>query len=96
VVITGTFTGTTSFGGDELSSAGENDVYVARYSGDNGLHLGSMRLGGTGAELGLAIASGSQGQIFVGGRFKGFADIGGVPMTGAGTEDGFVLALSAM
>src|SRR3990170_6282915 len=48
VLLTGSFQGTVNFGGGNLTSAGLEDIFVAKYSGADGAHLWSKRFGSTG------------------------------------------------
>jgi hypothetical protein len=95
VAITGEFGGSISFGGQTLVSAGDSDMFAARFSGD-GMHLNSVRGGGTGYERGSGIAQSTNGQFFVTGWFLGFAEFGGEAFTCAGVDDAFVVGLAPL
>lgn len=98
LVITGSFCGTISLGGDFLSSASEcpaSDMFAARYASD-GTHLNSVRAGGTGSESGNGIAQSSDGRFFVSGSFDGFAEFGGETRTSLGNSDGFIVGFSPL
>jgi hypothetical protein len=56
VFVTGYFSGTVNFGGVNLVSAGNFDIFVAKYSA-NGAHQWSQRFGGTDIELGTGVAA---------------------------------------
>ena len=63
VFVTGSFSGTTDFGGGPLDAAGnDTDLFVAKYD-TNGDHLWSRRFGDSSRQSGLAIAVGSGGEI---------------------------------
>jgi hypothetical protein len=94
VFVTGWFNGTADLGGGPLASAGEGDVYVARYSGADGAHLWSRRYGGTMDEESRALAVDGSGGVFVTGWFTGPADFGGDPLVPAGLFDVFLAKLS--
>ena len=56
VFVTGSFSGTTDFGGGPLDAAGnDTDLFVAKYD-TNGDHLWSRRFGDSSRQSGLAIA----------------------------------------
>ncbi|MGN6111168.1 MAG: nucleotide-binding protein, partial [Kofleriaceae bacterium] len=95
VSVTGWFSGSTSFGGQTLSSAGSNDVFVARFDGA-GEHLNSVRAGGTADERGAATTQASDGRFFVTGGFSGFAEFGDEAFTSAGGDDAFVFGLAPL
>jgi hypothetical protein len=96
VAIAGEFGGSISFGGQTLVSAGDNpDMFAARFNGD-GMHLNSVRGGGTGGERGSGIAQSTTGQFFVTGWFLGFAEFGGEAFMCAGVDDAFVVGLAPL
>ena len=72
VLLTGEFSGTADFGGDPLTSAG-NDLFVAKLS-PNGDHLWSRRFGNAAAQVGLSIAADPAGDVLVAGQFRGTLD----------------------
>jgi hypothetical protein len=93
VLVTGSFFGTVNFGGGPLTSASNQtgDAFVAEYS-PSGAHLWSQRYGNAGTEWGQGVAFGPNGPV-VTGFFSGTVDFGGVSLTSAGREDGFLLYL---
>ena len=93
VVVTGTFTGSISFGGSTLVSAGGNDIFVAKFSATDGSHQFSTRAGGLQEDIGQHIATRADGQISVAGTFIGSADFGGTTLTSNGDVDPFVIDL---
>jgi chitodextrinase len=95
VVVTGEFTGTVDFGGGPLSSAGDRDVFVAKYAGTDGRHLWSRRLGGALGDVGQAVAVDGAGNVVVTGYFMGTVDFGGGALTSAGDRDIFVARYAA-
>jgi hypothetical protein len=76
ILVTGVFEGSASFGGATLTSLGDRDVFVAKYSGA-GTHLWSKRFGNTGPDAGYGIAVDAGGNVFVTGYFNSSADFGG-------------------
>jgi hypothetical protein len=92
VALTGWFNDAISLGGRTFTSASAaTDVYAARYNRD-GMHLTSVRAGGTGFESARGIAESSDGRFFVTGGFQGFAEFGGSAVTSTGGDDAFVTA----
>jgi hypothetical protein len=78
--ITGFFFGTAIFGPGEpgeteLTSVGNSDIFVARYSRDGTL-LWATSAGGTSAEVGFSIATTPRGESYVTGAFEGTATFG--------------------
>lgn len=76
VLVTGAFSGTTDFGGGELTSAGGNDVFVVKL-GSDGSHVWSKRFGDAGdTQEGQAVAADAAGNVLVSGVFNGTVDFG--------------------
>jgi len=94
VIVAGYFNGTVDFGGGALTSAGGNDIFVAKYSGVDGSHLWSKRLGGATADAVYAVAVDSRGDVIVSGSFAGSVNFGGGAFASAGAEDMFVAKYS--
>jgi len=93
-VVTGEFTGTVDFGGGRLTSAGDNDLFLVKYSSD-GSHLWSKRFGGALTDRGYAVAVDSTGSVLVAGYFMGVVDFGGGPLSSSGNADIFVAKYSS-
>jgi len=89
VAAAGRFSGTVDFGGGTLTSAGEDDVFVARL-GPSGSHLWSKRFGDAANQEASDIAAESGGNVVVTGSLYGTVDFGGGTLTSAGEEDVFV------
>jgi len=98
-LVTGWFAGTAVFGAGEanqtaLTTAGGNDMFVARYAGDGSL-VWARRAGGTTGDLGRAVAALAGGGCVVTGQFSGTATFGAgeqheTVLGAAGGEDVFV------
>lgn len=71
--VTGSFSGSASFGATVLTSTGETDIYVAKYNSD-GTVLWAIQAGGTGADEGKKLSLDIDGNIFVTGEFSGNAN----------------------
>jgi hypothetical protein len=94
VALTGSFSGSATFGGSAVQSAGSSDIVVAKYNAA-GTHLWSRGMGGSGADLGLSVALDPSGAVLVTGYFSGTVDFGGGPLTSVGGFDAFVAKYSA-
>src|SRR5262249_40878443 len=55
IIVVGAFKGTVDFGGVSLTSAGNSDIFLAKYSPSGGL-LWAKRFGGTWDDWGTAVA----------------------------------------
>jgi hypothetical protein len=73
VLLTGEFSGTADFGGGSLTSAGANDVFVAKLA-SNGNHLWSRRFGDSADQFGRSVDADLAGDVLVTGYFKGTLD----------------------
>jgi len=100
VIVAGYFQGTATFGNlAAITSAGNNDVYVARLSGSNGNFTWVTKGGGTDRETCRGVAVDGSDNIFVSGNFRGNTTFGSLPtVTNYGTgssNDIFVAKLSS-
>ena len=78
-------------GGGLINSAGSSDVFVAKFNSD-GVHLWSRLVGGDDDETPKASVLLEDGSLVVTGEFESSsADFGGLPLTGAGETDVFVV-----
>ena len=93
-VVTGYFQGTANFGGGSLSSAGGEDIFLAKYS-SSGAHVWSQRFGGVGADRGTAIAVAGTGDVALTGYFNATADFGGGAFVSTGASDIFLAKYSS-
>lgn len=92
-VLAGYFQGAVNFGGGVLRSAGQNDIFVAKY-GPTGDHLWSRRYGGAGDDRGAAVALDAQGNVLLTGTFQGAVNFGAGTLQSAGGSDAILLKLS--
>ncbi|MEJ7734257.1 MAG: hypothetical protein WKG00_34315 [Polyangiaceae bacterium] len=86
-----------TFGGGALTSAGDNDVFVAKLD-SSGKHVWSKRFGDAAALRPTSIAANAAGTVVVAGEFDGAIDFGLGPLAGSGGApgwDGFVVSLDA-
>ena len=86
VVVTGQFQNTVNFGGGGVASAGAEDIFVARYT-PGGVFSSVKRLGGTNYEISQSVAVDSGGDVVITGYFPGTTNLGGDPLTSAGSFD---------
>ena len=93
VYVTGSLTGTVDFdpsaGVTELTSAGNVDAFLAKYSSAGALQW-ARRLGGVGFDQANCLAIDSNGNAFIGGRFEQTASVGPKILFSAGGPDGFI------
>jgi uncharacterized delta-60 repeat protein len=80
VVVTGPFLGTATFGQDEpnetiLTSAGSDDIFIARYN-YNGSLIWAKRAGGANYDRGIAITKLSENSVVATGYFQGETTLG--------------------
>jgi hypothetical protein len=87
VVAVGSFRESMSLGGVQLSSVGDRDAYVVRYSSGGTIDWVD-RSGGAGDDRGSAVAT-SDSAIAAGGTFNGTGVFGGRVLTSSGLSDGF-------
>ena len=92
VWLTGFFLGSVDFGGGALTSAGDRDVFVAKFD-SLGAHQSSQRFGDGAAQTGWSIATDGSGNACVTGEFTGSIDCGGGAMSSTGGSDVFVALL---
>ena len=94
VVVTGQLEGRADLGGAVLTSSGDKDVFIAKYS-SSGTYLWSQRLGATGSDVGNGIGVDTSGNVLVIGQFQGTVDFGGGALISAGGSDIFVAKYSS-
>lgn len=94
IVTTGSFTGTASFfGSGSLSSAGSNDIFVAKLT-PAGTVVWAVRAGGRGYDFSVGLAVASGGTAYLTGSFTATAAFGPYSVTCPGTNGTFVARLS--
>lgn len=76
VFAAGSFQGTVDFGGGNMVSAGERDVFLVKYAPD-GTHLWSQRFGDADVDIVHALAVDALGNVVIVGGFRGSIDFGG-------------------
>src|SRR5688572_12003928 len=89
VYVTGNFAGTVNFGGSNLVSVGDPDIFIAKYNAA-GVHQWSQRFGGTGLDGAASIAVDAAGNVIITGDFQGTANFGGGNLVSAANLDAFL------
>lgn len=89
VVLAGSFTGTIGFGGAALTSAGADDIYLAKLD-PAGNHVWSRRYGDGDAQGARALAIDAAGRLALVGSFAGTVDFGGGTERSGGGLDVFL------
>lgn len=79
VVVTGDFHGAISFGGATLTSAGAEDIFLAKLD-SAGNHLWSKRFGGLQPDNALALATDASSRVVLTGSTESTIDFGGGPL----------------
>ncbi|MDI1478385.1 SBBP repeat-containing protein [Polyangium sp. y55x31] len=94
VFIAGTIWGSADFGGGPLTSAGWEDMFVAKLDKD-GKHLWSRTFGDQETQEAWDLATDSEGNVVVTGYALGTVDFGDGPTVGTGMPDAILVKLSA-
>jgi hypothetical protein len=89
VIVAGQFQGSATFGTTTLTSAGLNDIFVAKYDA-GGTLLWAHSAGSSGNDTGSGVAVDESGNVVVTGYFVGDATFGTTTLTSAGLSDVFV------
>jgi len=96
VVVAASFAGTINFGGGALTTAGGNDVGLAKFT-TGGMPLWSKRFGAAGADIARGVAVDPFGTVTLAGDFTGSVNFGGAAaLASAGATDVFVAKYDAM
>ncbi len=93
LVVIGSFSGSATFEGVELTSAGEQDIFIASYDAAGALGW-AQSAGGSGWDDGRNIAWAPSLGFVTTGSFDGSAVFGGTTLESAGGRDVFVARLS--
>jgi len=81
VHMVGNFSGTASFGGTTLTSAGSSqDAFCAKYDATGNV-IWAKKVGGMGSDYAYAVAADSNGNTYVAGEFEMSANIGGIVLS---------------
>ncbi|WP_437571041.1 hypothetical protein [Sorangium sp. So ce542] len=89
VIAIGSFAGSADFGTGTKTSAGQTDIFVAKYD-SAGTSLWSNTYGDTADQYGYAVASDATGNVFIVGYFSSTLTFGGEVLSSSGGYDIFV------
>jgi hypothetical protein len=92
VAMTGFFRGTVNFGGGNRTGGGNQDIFLAKFSGVDGSQMWSRGFGGTLDDQSFGVALDGTGNVMMTGVFQNTVDFGGggPGLTSAGSYDMFV------
>ncbi len=90
---TGNFDNNATFGSFQLTSAGNDDIFIFKID-NTGNYLWAFGYGGTGIDSGYVIDFNSEGDIFVAGYFQGNFSIGNTPLIGGSSLKSFLVKTS--
>ncbi len=91
LAIAGGFTGTLSFDGVTLASAGSMDAFFATIDDTGGVQR-ARRFGDQQAQRASGVAMSNYGSVYLAGAFRGTVDFGQGPVSSVGVEDVFIAA----
>jgi hypothetical protein len=94
IYITGSFNGTISFGTTSLTSEGNEDIFLAKYSSDGKL-VWARRDGGTKFDKAYSMTIDGSGNIYIAGAFNGTTSIAGQSLTAKGQYNVFIAKYSS-
>ncbi len=95
VVLAGRFYASVDFGAGPLSSAGNEDGFLAKLDAE-GNHQWSKRFGGPGDQIATSVAVDGENAALVAGVFSGSIDFGGGAITSKGGFDVFLAKFDAI
>jgi hypothetical protein len=91
IYLSGEFSGTVDFGGGSLTSAGQGDVFAAKFS-PGGEHQWSERFGDASSQGAAAMAVTPSGELFIAGWNLGTLNLGALPTL---TNGGYLARFSS-
>lgn len=94
IIITGLFTNSSMFGNVNLVSNGEADMFIAKYNSKGDL-MWAKKGGGISEDVGRALVTDSNGNIYVTGHFKNIATFESLTLTSNGGSDIFIAKYSS-
>ena len=92
--ISGSFSGTATFGSVSLTSSGGSDAFVAKIN-SSGSVVWAVKFGGTGSDWSNGVGVDGAGNVYFSGGFQGSATFAGTTVTSAGGNDMWVAKLSS-
>jgi uncharacterized protein (AIM24 family) len=94
IYITGTFEGTAKFDKTSLKSAGDEDIFIAKYSSSDGKLIWAKRVGGKEQDYAFGITTDLSGSIYITGAFENNSKFDKISLTSSGNEDIFLAKFS--
>jgi Domain of unknown function (DUF4062) len=82
-IIVGDFWGSIDFGRSKLTSAGDRDIFLAKFN-RSGICLWSRRFGDQFEQVGVGLDTDANGSIFIASSFNGSLDFGGAALVSRG------------
>jgi hypothetical protein len=95
VFAVGKFSGTADFGGTQVTSQGQSDIFLASYSGRDGSLRWVRTFGSSSPDIGSAITTTPAGDVIIAGSFQQSIDFGGGALVSAGSYDMVLAAFAA-
>ena len=92
ILVTGTFSGPISFGGESLDGGDNTSTFVAKYD-PGGSHLWSQKFSSPDRVHGAGIATDDEGNALLTGRFREVMEIGDEELAGNDRNNGYVVKL---
>ena|ERR1035437_2554253 len=89
IYVTGTFIGTATFGTIQLSSYGDNDIYIAKYDSD-GNCIWAKQAGGSSDDFSYGISIDANKNCYITGYFYGTVVFGAIQLDTYGGPDIFI------
>ncbi len=89
VLVSGAFARIAAFNGTVLKSAGDLDIFIAKYDPDGNL-LWATTAGGRGRDMAYSVATDAADNVLVAGRFNRIAEFGDVELKSIGDDDAFI------
>jgi hypothetical protein len=86
IALSGKFQSSVNFGGASLTSAGGDDVYLAKLSGATGGHVWSKRMGSTSSDASIGVDVDGSGNVVMTGYFTGSVNFGGTVLSSSGID----------
>jgi hypothetical protein len=86
VILSGKFQNTVNFGGANLTSAGGDDIFLAKFSGATGAHVWSKGMGSTSSDASIGVDVDGSGNVVTTGYFTGSVNFGGTVLSGSGID----------
>ncbi len=93
-IITGSFSGTATFGATTLTSTGNQDTFTAKVNA-NGSYAWATQSGGTGNAIAEGVSALADGSSIISGNFTGSATFGATILTSDGSYDSFTAKVNA-